>query len=112
LEDDELSQMKEDIEQMKREAAQRIAALSNQIGSSSSTSTSTSISTTTTTSAPKEESLNNENEEESKSQVAVSNAVQTLPTKTKSTQKEDLDILEGTQWKMVLNIGREPGKSQ
>ena len=101
-EDDELSEMKNDIEKMRKEASERIDALSNQILDTTSIDTS----------ALKSTASSQSNVSASGSSVAISNALSSKPSirKTDLIGKNDVDLLDGTHWKVMLNIGREQGE--
>ena len=121
-EDDELIRMRMEIDQLKREAAQRIDALSDKIVSTSPPSSAVTVTYAQEEDKERELSpslsvleMNERGSEELVTPVektAVSNSVRSTVNLSNGKQKNlDLDMLEGTQWKMALNIGREPGES-
>jgi hypothetical protein len=100
----EVEELKHEIEEMKAEALRRMKALESQLSQENMK---------TEAVAPQEEVKAAVSvEKEVAPRVAVSNAprkTETLVTNVPIQPKDDMSLLDGTRWKVMLNIGREPG---
>ena len=129
--DEEVRAMKEEIRQMKLEAMEKLNALDRSLDTISNGASINGIDATKVE-QPKqqqqqEQGEEEEEEEESKQEtkefvkrVAVSNdpsissnsGTANIPKSSEAIARSELTLLEDTEWKVVLNIGREPGMSR
>lgn len=117
--DNELKQMKIEIEQMKKEAVKRIEMLSNEIGVQPTLTTlplGTAQNGLSKTSAINDISSDVIEKDETRvdENIAISNSIENtisrnnIATSIKN-RKKDLDLMDDTHWKIMLDIGRERG---
>jgi len=130
IEDDELAKMKQEIEQLRAEALKRVDALSKEVAQVEeevrskipSIQSETPVPAARTTSDRKPTMVDKEEllhvwEQNPPHATAAKNETVTQTTRQplmksmpmQVEKKGDLDLLDGTHWKIMLNIGREPG---
>jgi hypothetical protein len=131
----DVDDMKHEIEEMRQEALRRIDAMSIRMSESSSSSSraevSSSLSASTSSTVPNNDTqqtsstsmdgsqsddatTSSDTEQAFVKQIAVSNnpAMTNLKSTSLPEIVDDRNLLDGTHWKVMLNIGREPGMSQ
>eukprot|EP00978_Attheya_sp_CCMP212_P002212 scaffold4523_cov50-Attheya_sp.AAC.2 len=130
--ENDVDDMKHEIEELRQEALRRIDAMSIRMSSSSSSSSraedSSSLSASTSSAVPNNDTqqtsstsmdgsqsddttTSSDTEQEFVKQIAVSNSPATTNLKSTSLSEivDERNLLDGTHWKVMLNIGREPG---
>jgi len=128
----DVDDMKHEIEEMRQEALRRIDAMSIRMSESSSSSSraevSSSLSASTSSTVPNNDTqqtsstsmdgsqsddatTSSDTEQAFVKQIAVSNnpAMPNLKSTSLPEIVDDRNLLDGTHWKVMLNIGREPG---
>lgn len=113
FQDDSVDSIKSEIEEMRQEALRRIDALNNQLSRSNTTDPSTVGKSMDADSVVKQSSPQatvDKNHKPTPSTVATNRPSYHAKSIARVKKQEVSTLLDDTRWKIMLNVGREPGK--